>query len=191
MSQSIQPALPSTGYTAAQLALALGMNKRSVLKALVHTPATGVSIVRGNQTPTWTLAVLPERMRETIASRASGQSLSLADYIETACYPWQPKSPLAEIADDCLAAASKLRAALLPALQRHDSPLLSGDERERLGLADYQRTFGHAINARHWRRLIARTLQRAGSDEDFNRLELYLPDNPKPKASATRLHVVW
>lgn len=186
MSRPTQPAQCS-GYTAAQLALALRLNKRSVLKSLVHTPATGVTIVRGNAADMWTLAALPERIFAAIASLASERKLSPAEYIETIAQPWQPKLSLAEIADDCLAQAAKLREALLPALQRHDSNLLTGEDRERLGLADYHRVFGYAINARHFRRLIARTLQRDCGAEDFNRLELYLPDNPKPKTSRARL----
>ena len=187
MLPNFQPAFPPNGYTAAQLSLALSVNKRSVLKALVQTPATGVAIVRGNDTPTWTLAALPERLRAMIATLASERGLSLAEYVETSTRPWQPKFPLAEIADDCIADATKLRTALLPALQRHASPLLAGEDRARLGLADYQRAFGHAVNERHWRRLIARTLQRDCGAGDFNRLELYLSDNPKPKAGAARL----
>jgi hypothetical protein len=194
MSQSIQPAFPQSGYTAAQLALALGLNKRSVLKALVQTPATGVAIIRGNDTPTWTLADLPDRLIDLLRYRAGKTGETLPQYIEGlvklkahGIALWQPKLALAEIAADCLADATKLRTALLPALQRHSSPLLSGEDRARLGLADYQRAFGHTINERHWRRLIARTLQRDGGAEDFNRLELYLPDNPKPKADPARL----
>jgi hypothetical protein len=194
MSQPSQPALPQSGYTAAQLALALGLNKRSILKALVQTPPTGVAIVRGNDTPTWTLTDLPDRLIELLRYRAGKTGEALPQYLdglvklkERGIAPWQPKLSLAEIAADCLAEATKLRAALLPALQRHSSPLLSGEDRARLGLADYQRAFGHTINERHWRRLIARTLQRDGGAEDFNRLELYLPDNPKPKADPARL----
>ena len=194
MSQHTQPALPHTGYTAAQLALALGMNKRSALKALAQTPATGVEIVRGNATPTWTLAALPERLFATLKTNAAKTHETAAQYVDGLIKlaaldlaPWQPTLSLAEIADDCLAEATKLRTALLPALQRHASPLLTGQDRTRLGLADYHRAFGHSVNERHWRRLIARTLQRAGSAEDFNRLELYLPDNPKPRCAAARL----
>lgn len=193
MSQHTQPALPHNGYTAAQLALALSMNKRSVLKALAQTPATGVEIVRGNDTPTWPLAALPERLFTSLRDLAAKTQETISQYVDGliklkahGLTPWQPKLALAEIADDCLAEATKLRTALLPALQRHASPLLTGTDRTRLGLADYRRAFGHAVNERHWRRLIARTLQRDCGADDFNRLELYLPDNPKPKADPAR-----
>lgn len=191
MSQNIQPALPQSGYTAAQLALALGMNKRSVLKALMHTPATGVAIVRGNETHTWEWIALPKSLTGKFTDKAKQAGVDADAYISERLRTnpvkhWQPKFALAEIADDCLADATKLRAALLPAFQRDSSPLLDGDDRIRLGLADYQRAFGHAVSERHWRRLFARTLQRDGGAEDFNRLELYLPDAPKPKAGVAR-----
>ncbi len=189
-----QPALPPNGYPAAQLALALRVNKRSVLKALADSPATGTAIVRGNATPIWTLAGLPARLHAELLVEAAKTQETVAQYVDGlvklaahGVAPWQPPLALAEIADDCLADATKLRAALLPALQRHESNLLSTAERERLGLADYQKAFGYTITARHWRGLIARTLQRAGSAREFHKLELYLPKKPKPKSNAARL----
>ena len=182
------------GYTAAQLALALRVNKRSVLKALAETPATGTAIVRGNAAPIWPLAALPDRLRTDLRAMAAKTQETVAQYVdglvklaEQGITPWQPPLALSEIAEDCLADATKLRAALLPTLQRHESNSLSVAERERLGLADYQRAFGHTITARYWRGLIARTLQHAGSAREFQRLELYLSDHPKPKINAARL----
>ena len=194
MPPQLQPALPANGYTAAQLALALRLNKRNVLKALGNTPAASTAIVRGNPTPVWPLAALPESVFTRLQTNAAKTQETPAQYVDGlvklathGLTPWQPPLTLAEIADNCLAAATRLRAALLPALQRHESNLLSAAEGEQLGRADYQRAFGHAVHERHWRRLLARTLQRAGSGKEFQRLELYLPDNPKPKASAACL----
>ncbi|MEI2725634.1 MAG: hypothetical protein V9H26_19600 [Verrucomicrobiota bacterium] len=165
-----------------------------MLKALAGTPAIGNAIVRGNPAPIWSLAVLPDRLRTELQAQAAETQETVAQYVDGlvklaahGLTPWQPPIPLAEIAADCLADATKLRTALLPTLQRPESNPLSAAERERLALADYQRAFGHPITARHWRRLIERTLQRAGSAREFQPLELYLSDHPKPKASAARL----
>jgi len=186
MSQSRSEPLHPTGYTAAQLAVALRLNKRSVLKALVNTPASGVVMVRGNETPAWTIAALPDRLRVTLVELARQQGLDLADYI-TASPRSRPPVPLAEIADECLADARRLRDALLPALQRENSSGFDRTERVRLGLEDYRRVFGYTVSARHWCRLFARALQDDCGAEDFQRLELYLPKNPRRKSAPARL----
>ncbi|MGH7939517.1 MAG: hypothetical protein ACREFR_00410, partial [Limisphaerales bacterium] len=131
--------------------------------------------------------VLPSNIQTLIAGNAGSIGLSIADYIETSSRPWQPSRPLSELDDAGLEDAKRLRAALLPSLERQPSKVLSGPEKARLGLGDYKREIGHLITARHWQRLIERTLRRAGPSEDFGRLELYLPENPKPKIEEERL----
>lgn len=170
-------------YTAAQIGSALRLSKRSVLRALADTPAQTV-IVRGNAAQAWTVDGLPETLRARLASLASSQKLSLADYLDAHAKPWQPSIPLGDIHEACIADAQKLQTALLPSLQRLDSPVLDSADRARLGLADYERAFGHGITERHWRRLLDRTLLRDGGAEDFNRLELFLPDRLTRKDAA-------
>lgn len=173
------------GWTAAQIATAVGLSKRWVLKALARTQASGSVIARGNETPVYCCDVLPEAIRAAVAAKAKG--LSIVDYIETACKPWQPALTLAEMDEGGIEDAKKLRAALLPSLQRQPSKLLSGAEKARAGLDDYRREMGYEITVRHWQRLIERTVRRAGPSEDFERLELYLPENPKTKMESQRL----
>jgi len=174
-------------FTVRQVAAAAGLSKRGTQKALADTDPCGSVIVRGNETPTWTFDALPERIRAAIASRAYANGQSLADLLESCPKPWSPELPLSEVAEACLETAKQLRAALLPALQRMDAPTLTPAEAVRLGLADYERAFGHTITERHWRRLMDRTLRRNGGAEDFHRLELYLPEHPRRKAAATVL----
>lgn len=130
---------------------------------------------------------MPERVRAAIASQALKNAQSIADYLDTCAKCWQPKFPLSQVADACLQDAMKLREAVLPSLQRRKSKVLEPGDRARLGLADYERVFGYAITARHWQRLIDRTIWRNRDAEDFERLELYLPENPKQKTNAARL----
>ncbi|HEV2329371.1 MAG TPA: hypothetical protein VGY56_11350 [Verrucomicrobiae bacterium] len=175
------------GWTAAQLASAGRLSKRWVLRKLAGTPAAGSIIAQGNETAVYNFDVLPSAIQTAIAASAGATGLSVAEYIETSCIPWRPARPLSEIDNAGIEDAKKLRAALLSALQRQTSKLLSSTEKARVGLADYKREIGHEITVRHWQRLIERTLRRAGASEDFERLELYLPDNPKPKMEAQRL----
>ena len=178
----VQPA-GSGLYTALQISAALGISKRNTLKALAGLEPSGAVLIHGNETPAWTFDTLPETMRQAIGQAAGVDRLSIADYLDSICKPWQPKIPLSEITDAGTAQARKLRDALLPALQRMDSPTLTPADQLRLGLADYSRAIGEQITERHWRRLMARTLRRAGSDENFERLELYLPENLARKSA--------
>jgi hypothetical protein len=187
---TVSPARNETspqGWTAAQLAIAARLSKRWVLKRLAGTPAAGSVIAQGNETPIYIFGILPPAVQTAIATNAGAIGLGVAEYIESSCKPWQPTRPLSEIDIAGIEDAKKLRAALLPALQRQSSKLLSGPDKARMGLDDYKREIGHEITVRHWQRLIERTLRRAGVSEDFERLELYLSDNPKPKMEAQRL----
>ncbi len=177
----------SHNYTASQIAAALGISKQSVIKALRGTLPTDAVIVRGNATQAWTFDALPDNVRAAIVQKSSANDQSVADYLDACAKPWQPALTLSEIGESSLAAARKLRTALLPALQRLDAPTLTPADRLRLGLEDYRRAFGHEITERHWRRLLDRTRQRAGDSEDFTRLELYLPEQPARKSAATRI----
>ena len=54
---------------------------------------------------------------------------------------------------------------------------------ESRGVEDYRRVFGNRITARYWRELFMRTLRRDNGAEEWNRLEIYLPDRLKQKAA--------
>jgi hypothetical protein len=180
-------ARPANGFTAAQIAGAIGISKQAVQKSLEGISGVGSVFVRGNETHVWSFDALPTRITGKLVERAKQNSLSVADYLDAFINPWQPPIALANVSETCLDTTKKLRAALLPALQRMDSPMLTPTEIVRLGLQDYERAFGHAITERHWRRLMDRTLRRDAGAENFERLEIYLPNKPDCKAGAKRL----
>lgn len=182
-------------YTAAEIATALSLSKRAVLKCLANTQPTDSKLVHGNAAQTWALASFPPGIVEHFARLAANAGVTDWRAFAAGCFkllaqsitPWQPPLALSEVSADCLALVTKLRAALMPALQRMGSPVLTPADETRLGLADYQRAFGHEITERHWRRLMDRTLKRDGGVENFERLEIYLPEKPVRKDSAARL----
>jgi hypothetical protein len=49
------------------------------------------------------------------------------------------------------------------------------------GADDYRRAFGNPISPRYWRELFMRTIRRDNGAEDWNRLEIFLPDRLKQK----------
>lgn len=131
--------------------------------------------------------MLPKQIVVRLVQMAAQNGFSIADYLDGFVASWRPDVALSGISEACLDDAKKLRAALLPAVQRMDSILFSAADRVRLGLADYKREVGHEVSERHWQRLLARTLWRDGGMEDFQRLEIYLQENPACNADAKRL----
>ena len=170
-----------TTYPASHIARALRMSKRTVRETLATIPPSATLLIQGNETDTWSIQVLPDRYRAEIVRRALVNGQSIADYLDTCAAGWQPKVSLNDVAESCLDEAKRLRAALVPALQRISAVTLTAADRVRLGLADYKSAFGHEITERHWRRLMDRSLWRDGGEHDFQRLELYLSDNPTRK----------
>lgn len=162
-------------YTAAQLAVALGMSKRGFLNAVQDCPATGTVVVSGQEARTWSFSDLPQDIRQKLAAIAAERGHRNAiDLLSESFKQWAPPLPLSEIKQRFVDKAAKLRDALAKPLDQQDTP--SAGSLTELGLTEFQRVFGYPISAKQWRRLFDRTVQRAGPVPCFQRLELYLDD---------------
>lgn len=172
----------ATAFTAAQMAACLDCSPQAIRKKLRGTKTAGVRIVNGKEAATWAALELPQEMICRLDAMAVQRGFRNAEAMLAAPpKEWQPALPLDQIADGEIERANKLRAALLPALTRQHDYDGSAAEFEAEGLKAYAKTFGHVITPRHWRALFKRTLQRDGGAEIYNRLELYLSDQPHPK----------
>ena len=165
-------------FTAAQIAAALQLSKRSVLESLKRTPPSGTRIVHGNETRAWSKDALPPGVLAELEQIAARRKISVQALLASPPPISRPRYPLNELADEAIERASLLRRALAPALGRLDDHRLTSAELERLGVEDYGRTFGHSISTRHWRRLFRRTLDRDGGAASWGRLEIYLDESP-------------
>jgi len=174
-------------FTAAQIAAALGCKPQRVRQQLRDVRPAAVRVVAGNEAATWPLASLPAPLRCSLDAAAKLRRYRDAETM-LAVPPsrWQPAVLLNEIAECEIARAGKLRDALTPSLLRqHDSDLPAA-EFEAQGLAGYAKAFGHTITARHWRALFKRTVQRDAGAENWNQLEIYLPEKPVLKKAPAR-----
>ena len=179
---------PPAQFTAAQIAAALGCRPQRVREQLRDVRPACVRIVAGNEAAAWTVGQLPAPLCERLAAEAAQQrciGCAPHDRIKTLLsmprVAWQPALPMDKICDADIQAATKLRAALTPWLIQQHALNLSAAEIESRGVVDYQRIFGNRITARRWRELFMRTLRRDNGAEDWNRLEIYLPDRLKQK----------
>jgi hypothetical protein len=178
----VQQTAEAKSFTAAQLAAALGRTPQAVRKQLRDVRPAGVRIVAGNEAAAWTVDQLPGPMRARLADEAQRQRCRTVDaLLSMPRQQWQPAIPLDKISDADIQTATKLRDALKPWLVQQHDPNLATSELESRGVADYQRIFGNLITARYWRELFARTLRRDNGAEEWNRLEIYLPDRLKRK----------
>jgi hypothetical protein len=164
-------------FTAAQIAAALDRTPQAVRKWLRDVRPAGVRIIAGNEAATWTVAQLPMSLRDRLADEAAKQHCrTIEALLSMPRQQWQPPIPLDKISDANIQVATKLRDALKPWLIQQHDPNLSTAELEIRGIEDYQRVFGNRITARYWRELFARTLRRDNGVEEWNRLEIYLPN---------------
>ncbi len=169
-------------FTAAQIAAALGKPPQQVRKQLRGVRPAGVRIVAGNEGAAWTLAALAAPLRGSLDAVARQRHYrDAATMLAAPRDQWEAPMPLDRIAQTEIERANKLREALMPALLRKHGFDLTAAELEARGLADYAKAFGHTISARHWRSLFTRTLRRDAGAENWNRLEIYLPDKPALK----------
>lgn len=174
-----------TSYTAAQIAVALGIKRQAVQWHLRGVIPAWTKVVKGNETCAWEIAQLPENLQARIKEKAQQQNFrSAADFLSAPRKQWQPDLPIDQISDEDVQTASLLRKALQSSLkQQHDSRITSS-ELEALGVEEYRRALGRSITARHWRSLFKRTIERDNGFEQWDRIEIYLPDRVKRKATA-------
>lgn len=153
-----------TPLTAAQIAAALGISRTAVRNQLDPDTPTGKRTMSGNRTNTWRRVDLPDSLKSRLVQLAKA---------------WTPPVPMAEISDECLTEADKLKRALLPSLLQQI--VVSQADFEREGVNTFANVFGRKISTRHFRELIRRTRERDAGREDFNRTEIYLPARPEQK----------
>jgi hypothetical protein len=169
-------------FTAAQIAVALGMKRQAVAYHLRDVAPSSVKIANGNAAAAWTLAQLPTPLCERLRAETARQHCrDVEALLAMPRIRWPPPLALDKISDLDIQAATKLRDALKPWMIRQHDAKLSPAELDLAGMEDYRRVHGHPITRANWRKLFERTVQRDNGFEEWSRLELYLPGRPKQK----------
>ncbi len=171
-----------SAFTAAQIATALDRKPQSVRRQLQGMTPAGTKIVNGTETTLFALAHLPENLRLQLEESARRLNYrSVENLLAAPRQKWEPALALSAIADEQILAATKLREALRSWLVGQHDLNLSTAEMETRGVEDYNRVFGNRVTTRYWRELFKRTIRRDNGEENWNRLEIYLPDRLKQK----------
>lgn len=177
-------------FSVAQIARALGITKQAVTKRLASIQPCGHVAIRGKVADGWTINQLPIDMMETLRARTAAKGYRNEEHLLTTPPDrWHPRIneeviKLAELHSDCLEHATKLQRALLPLMPRlEQTPSFADLEKE--GLALYASEFGHAITGRYWRELVSRTVVRDNGLQEWERIDLYLPNRLIKKPDTT------
>lgn len=174
-------------FTARQISQRLGVTAAAIRQQLRGIAATGEQWPGGVRADAWMIGQLPESLLARLDAAALQQRCKGATteqrvqvLLSMPCNRWEPDIPLDKICEADMESAGKLREALRPwLLRQHD---IKPGELKSGGLESCQRTFGNGISPRHFDRLFARTVTRDGGAEQWDRLEIYLPEKVRPKA---------
>lgn len=166
-------------FTAAEIARALGLSRQAVFKMLADVAVSGSVERCGRSVSAWAVSALPARVRERLSAAARRQGCRDPEHLLAAIPErWNSSIPLAAVASNALEKARKLRDVLRPLLEQLDVGEIEMPAAESRGLVDYERAFGFRVSARHWRRLLDRTIERDRGFSEWERLELYLEERP-------------
>jgi hypothetical protein len=178
----------ANNWTAAQIAWATGKTPQAVRQQLRGISPAGLKIISGNEAAAWPLQQLPENLRLQIEDAARRANCRNAEaWLNAPRQRWEPSLPMDKIADEQIQAATKLRETLRPFIIGQHEAKLSRAEIETRGVEDYRRVFGNGITTRYWRELFMRTVQRDNGFEEWNRLEIYLPDRLREKETPAKM----
>jgi hypothetical protein len=177
-----------TAFTAAQIAAVTGKTPQAIRQQLRSVPPAGTKIAGGNQASAWSLSQLPQNLRLQIEESARRTNCRDAEALLNAPRQrWEQALPMDKIASEQIQAATKTREALRPFLIEQHNVNLSRAEIETRGVEEYRRIFGNGITTRYWRELFMRTIRRDNGFEEWNRLEIYLPDRLKEKETSASI----
>jgi hypothetical protein len=174
-------------FTAAVLARALGCSKQNVHQQLATVAPDGEQFARGNLAKAWRMDSLPTKIITSLASKAAtkGYTTLAAFMLNEPFKRYEPEIPFAHIAPAAREKAFKLQQALRPFVRSCDGDNVKTAELVQRGVTEYRRVFGYSITAKHWRDLLDRTIERDNGNEEWDRPEVYLDDNPA-RISSTR-----
>jgi hypothetical protein len=176
-----------TWFTAAQISRALGCSRQNIHQQLAAVAADGEQLVSGNLAKAWRIESLPPQIMRLLASKAElkGYATIAAFLLGEPFKRYESKIPFGEIAPSARQKALKLQQALRPFVRTRDLDNSKTAEFAQRGLDEYRRVFGYLVSAKHWRELFDRTIERDNGNEEFERPEIYLCENP-PRISSTR-----
>src|SRR5690348_780241 len=130
--------------TASEIGEALGMKRQSVAWHLNSNASDTLKIVAGNQAQAWSFENLPAQLKTRLQDLAKVKGYrDVRALFRIPSKQWGPALPIAEIAEEEIERANKLREAQAAFLLRRNETNLTAAEFEAQGVREYRRIFGH------------------------------------------------
>jgi len=172
-------------FAASEIAAAIAWSKKRVGTALAGHVASGTKELSGNKCAAWSIEQLPKAiLQELQRIQRVHRYRSTLDVLRDPLREWTLPIPRGQIGAEEWKKAERLMEALAVAVAMPEEASIR--ERARSAAPHYRRAFGHGISDRQLRVLITRTLDRDRGMKNFARLEIYLPDAPRPAAPRVR-----
>ena len=164
-------------FSVGQVAATVGMSRKDVWAALRNVQPTAPVVRSGNVAPGYAVETLPEPMRAKIEQQQLALNYRSPQAVLAAPKKqWNPKIELSEQTPAAMEYAHGLQQALAFYLaHRNDLSFRSGELLDRAA-RDWQNVFRKPATRRHVRRAIERVLERDGGRDEWERLEIYLPE---------------
>jgi hypothetical protein len=148
-------------------------------KQLAGIAADGEKLAAGNLAKAWTLGSLPASIVRLLSVKAEAKRYRTTAHLLAEPFArFEASLPLQEMAPAVINRTRKLRDALKDILPLRNDRSINPAELTARGLASYKRAFGHQVSAKHWRALLERTVERDNGAEEWERLDLYVEENP-------------
>jgi len=164
-------------FTAAQIARAAGITRQAVHAGLERVAAAGQVVVGGALADAWPFESLPLELQLEITRRGVKRGFENgAQFLANLPEPWKCPLPWDQVPEKQRKKGEKLLKALARALAMRGNGSADGTKAELAGLEDFKAEFGYPISSRHWRRLLHRTIERDGGEENWQNLAIYLDD---------------
>jgi hypothetical protein len=174
-------------FTATQIARAAGLARQTVHARLQEIAAAGQEPCQGKDLAGWKFADLPMDWQLEITRRGVKRGFENGEqFLANLPDPWKCPLPWSAVPEAQQRKAVRLQKALAGVLAMRAKAGVDSAHVEHAGLADFKAEFGYTITARHWRRLLNRTLERDAGEENWQRLELYLDGRAFVTPSPTR-----
>ena len=177
----------TAAYTIGQLSRAVGISRQAIAKRIERTAPGARAMVDGKEVDAWSFESLPLEWKLETTRRGVNRGFENGEIFLASlpAVPWKAPLPWDRVSPREQAKAVKLQKAMARALELRSVPATAAGQVEAAGLEDFKAGFGYVISSRHWHRLLARTLDRDGGEENWQRLEIYLDDRvfavAKPK----------
>lgn len=180
-------------FTLKQIALAAGLTKQAIQAGLGRLAAgTGTA---QSEPGGWKFSEFPLDWQVEITRRGVKRGFENGEqFLANLPEPWKCAVSWNQIPEHHQDKAARLQKALTRALTMRTEGEVPAAAVEQAGLDDFMAEFGYRISGRHWRRLLHRTIERDGGEENWQRLDIYLDERafaaPKSRRQVLRKEYV-